>query len=238
MELVKKSLGKWIEASIVLVIGILCIVAGAQFSSATLSGAANGSDTANAISMVLGISFIVVGSLGIILASVAAIVSKAGFAAAAMTSGVSLAMGIWFVVVKTAFTLIELTLSYVPYVLIVLGAIIAADAIFILINALRDKNLKASLAAMIVGLVIAAASIVLGCLCIGDDPVISGGAQLIIFGILLIIYACFMVLATFVAVPTVSVIAVKEDKTEEVREEAPKAEAEEAVAEEAAEEEK
>lgn len=198
MELVKKSLSKWITSAIVLVIGILCIIAGAQFNGSNSSAG----DTANAISMVLGISFIVVGALGILLAIIGAIVSKEGFAGAALTGGSALALGIWFVTQKTAFSLIELTISFVPYLLIVVGAIMAVDAIFILLHAIQDKNVKKSLVAVIVGLVIAAVTIVLGCLCIGNDPVIKGGTQLIIFGVLVILYACYSVLATFVVIPT------------------------------------
>ena len=197
MELIKKSLGRWISAAIVLVIGILCIVAGAQFND--LNGSAG--DTVNAISMVLGISFIVVGSLGILRAIIGALITKEGFAAAATTGGTSLALGIWFVCVKTAFSLISLAISFVPYVLIVLGAVMAVDTVFLIVKGIQEKRMKQGLASIIVGAIIAAACIVLGCLCIGDDPVIQGGTQLIIFGIILIIYAVFMVLSTFFAIP-------------------------------------
>jgi hypothetical protein len=208
MEFIKKSLGKWITAAIVLTIGILCIVAGAQFNNSSFDAM----DTVNAISMVLGIAFIVVGSLGIILAIIGAVFAREGFAAAAMTSGTALAAGIWFVVLKTAYELIDLTISFVPYLLVVVGAIMALDALFILINALRDKNVKSALAAVIVGLVIAALTIVLGVLCI--NGVITAGAQLITFGVLVILYACFMVLATFVAMPKTVIIDARksEDK--------------------------
>lgn len=199
LALVKKSLTKWVEAAVILVIGILCIVAGAQFNSYS---SATG-DTLNTISMVLGISFLVVGSLGIVLALIAAIFSRLGFLNAALPSGTALAIGIWFVVNKRAYEMIDLGISFVPYLLIVVGAIVLLDTLFIILSSVKSNTMKTALPSIIIGFIIAASAIVLGCLCIGSDPVISGGAQLIIFGILVIIYSCFMVLETFISIPTV-----------------------------------
>lgn len=208
MEFVKKSIGTWITAAIVMVIGILCIVAGAQFSNAS-SGV---SDTVNAMSITLGIAFIVVGSLGVILALAGSIFAKKGFASGVGVAGIALAIGIWFVVEKTAFGLIELLLGFVPYVLVVIGGILFIDSTFKLVSAIMEKNIKHALASVIVGYIIAAAAIVLGALCLAD--VISGGAQLIIFGILVTIYGIFMVLGTFINIPTTVVIVEKETKAE------------------------
>ena len=49
MKLVRKSLNKWIQAAIMLVVGILVIVAGSQMGKGS-----NPSDALNAISLVLG----------------------------------------------------------------------------------------------------------------------------------------------------------------------------------------
>lgn len=209
MEFVKKSISTWIVAAIILVVGILCIVAGAQIGNSSI---AELGDTSKAISLTLGISFIVVGSLGIILALVGSIFAKKGFAAGVGVAGIVLALGIWFVVNTVALDLIFILLSFVPYVFVVVGGIMLIDATFKLIEGIKAKEVKKALPAVIVGYVIAAVAVVMGALCLAD--VIDGGAQLIIFGILVAVYAVFMVLGTFVNIPTTVVIVKEEVKAE------------------------
>ena len=231
MEFVKKSLSKWVEAALILVIGILVIVAGAQMGNTSMDALVNGNgsaDTIKSISLVLGWSFIVIGSIGILAGLFASVFSKAGFAAAAISAGVTLAAGIWLVVRQQAGNLMFVLIGFVPFVMIVVGAVLAVDAGFLGFKGFKDKAIKKALPAMIFGIVIAVASIVLGALCIATtengDTVIASNAQLIIFGIILVIYACFLVLATFVSVPFIAVVAVKKDEPiEEQNDEAHKA---------------
>ena len=80
MELIKKSLSKWIEAVLVLVVGILVIVAGAQMGNTSMDALINGNgsaETIKSISLVLGWSFIVIGSTGILGALISSIFAKA-----------------------------------------------------------------------------------------------------------------------------------------------------------------
>ena len=219
MEFVKKSLSKWVEAALILVIGILVIVAGAQMGNTSMDALVNGNgsaDTIKSISLVLGWSFIVIGSIGILAGLFASVFSKAGFAAAAISAGVTLAAGIWLVVRQQAGNLMFVLIGYVPFVMIVVGAVLAVDAGFLGFKGFKDKAIKKALPAMIFGLVIAVASIVLGALCIATtengDTVIASNVQLIIFGIILVIYACFLVLATFVSIPLIAVVTVKKDE--------------------------
>lgn len=217
MEFVKKSIGKWIEAALVLTIGILIIIAGAQLGKSGYDWSTHtfkdvSADVQNAISLVVGIAFIVIGSLALIAAGIASVISRKGFAAAASGAGMTLAVGIWFVVVRQAAEILMILLGFVPYALIVAGSVWACDAIFGLVNALRDKSVKKAVPAFIVGLALAAVSIVLGTLCLvkngdGTDTIISQGAQWIILGILVVIYAAYLVLATFV--PSVDVVVIK-----------------------------
>ena len=60
MQFVKERLGKWITAAIVLVVGILCIVAGAAMHGESWE---NAQDALNAISIVLVIFLIIFGAL-------------------------------------------------------------------------------------------------------------------------------------------------------------------------------
>ncbi len=216
MEFVKKSINKWIEAALILTIGILIVVAGAQLGNATINWSTGtvtdvSADALNAISLVLGIAFIVIGSLVIIAALAASILNRKGFAAAASGAGMTLAIGIWLVAARTAAQMLMLLLGFVPYALIVVGSVMLVDAVFVLVNGIREKAVKKAIPAAIVGFVVSIASIVLGALCLAKngegDTIISQGAQLIIFGVILIVYAAYLILATFV--PTVEVVVVK-----------------------------
>ena len=115
MQFVKERLGKWIQAAIILTVGILCIVAGAVMGSNDPMGAA---DALDAISLVLGIVLIVVSSLSLLLAIVVAVLAKKGFAAVAFPGAALLALGISLCVAKYAATLITLLITVVPYLLL------------------------------------------------------------------------------------------------------------------------
>lgn len=213
MQFVKERLGRWITAAIILVVGILCIVAGAALGNYDISAA---QDSLNAISLTLGIILIVVGSLSLCLAILVAVIAKKGFAAVAIPGAVLLAFGISLVVLKYAYTFIDLLLKVVPYLLIVVGAVVLADAIFNLIRGILAKNVKGVLVGVIIEVIVAAAAIVLGALCIGNEPVIKYGTQLIVFGIIVCLFAVVQILLTFVKLPdSVVVVSVKEDKKEE-----------------------
>ena len=203
MDLVKRSLSKWINAAIVLTVGILVIVMGANTNASA--------DAAEAISMVLGIILIVVSSLALLLAICGGIMAKTGFLISGISSGFSLAIGISLVSGKYAAALIALFLYVIPFLLIVVGIIILADAIFKLVLSIKAKI---SVVPEIVSIVTGALAMVLGFLCVGNEPVISQGAQLVVFGIILIVYACLMVLGTFFKLPDATVLVVEEKKAE------------------------
>lgn len=208
MEFVRKSMGKWIEAAIILVVGILCIVAGAQIGNGDAS-----EDTWKAIGMTVSIALIVVGSIGILGAIFAAIFSKKGIAETGTGSAIVLAMGIWLLVeVYSTADIIGLIISFVPYLMLCVGGVVVLDAIAIIIEGIKEKNVKHALAASIVGIIEGAAAIVLGALCIAKngngETIIPWNVQLIIFGVILALYGCFMALATFVTIPAVAVVAV------------------------------
>ncbi len=203
MEFVKKNIAKWASALILLVIGILCIVAGAAASSkdaSTYQAAFEG------VSMVIGISLLIISGLVLVIALVASIMSKgeAGFGITAIGVSVALAMGIFFVANRgLGGELIMLFLAFVPYVLIVVGSIIVVDAILNLVFAIVKKSsIKEVVIATVIIALFGVIAIVLGALMIGNDPIIGKSAQLIVFGILIVIFAVLACLATFIAMPT------------------------------------
>lgn len=212
MNFVKERLGKWIEAAIILVVGILCIVAGAKWNGSDPEGA----QTAfNAISTVLGVVLIVVGALAIALGVVVAFLVKKGFLPVALPGGILLAFGISLLVEPYAGDFITLFLFILPFLLICVGAIFLVEAIFNLVFGITGKKVKQALPLVIVFFVVAVVAIVVGALCIGKDPVIKTNIQLIIFGIVCILIACLQVLSTFIKVPTVVVVAKEETAEDE-----------------------
>lgn len=216
MQFVKERLAKWITAAIILVVGILCIVAGAAMGGNDPEAAKGALD---AISVTLGVILIIAGSLALVLAIVVAVLAKKGFAVVAIPGAAILAIGISLVVVKYAASLIGLLLTVIPYLLICIGAVIFADAVFNLVMGILGKDVKGVLVGVIVGMVVGAVAIVLGALCIGNDPVIAYGAQLIVFGIIVCLVAVLQVVLTFVKVPDAVVAVVTVEKKEEKKEE-------------------
>ena len=209
MTFIAERLGKWIQAAIILVVGILCIVAGAKLGSNDINAIINAQDTLDAISMTLGIVMIVVGSLSLCMAIIAFVVVKKGFAQVALPGAILLAIGISMVVLLYAYTFIDLLLKVVPYLLLAIGGVILLDAIFNLVKAILAKKVKEALVGIIVAFIVAAGAIVLGALCIGSDPVIKYGVQLIVFGIVVALTGALEFLLTFVKVPDTVVVVSK-----------------------------
>ena len=143
MELVKKNISKWASALVLLIVGILCIVAGAAKDESAYRG----------ISITIGIALLVVAALVVIIALVAAIAT------------ITLASGIFFVAEQgRGAELIALLLSFVPYVLVVAGSIIVVDGILAIVFGFVKKNVKAGVITGAVSIVIGAVAIVLGAL--------------------------------------------------------------------------
>ena len=209
MEFVKERLSKWIQAAIILVVGILCIVAGAKLGSNSLEAIASAQDVLDGISLTLGIVMIVVGSLSLVLAFIVVILAKQGFAAVAVPGAALLAIGISLVVIKYAYTFIDLLLKVTPYLLIAMGAVVLIDAVFTLLRAVKAKETKAAIIGFVFAFIVAAVAIVLGALCIGDDPVIKYGVQLIVFGIIVTLVGLLKFLVTFIKLPDTVVVVAK-----------------------------
>ena len=183
----KKSLQSaittWVTAAIVLTVGILCIVA----QNADGNAAGNAYD---AISIVLGVTLIVVSTLGLVLNI---LVLKRAASAITLANGIILALGIYLVVEKTAAGLLYILTNYAAYVLTVVGALFVCDAILVLVFGLVKKaDVKTILVPVCVEAIIGAVALVLGILALPSVNVID--KRLTIFGIILIVYALFLVL--------------------------------------------
>lgn len=208
MELVKKNLGTWIKAAIILTIGVLFIIMGA--AKPETSSAAN-----NAINVIIGIVLLVVGAISLLVAIIATCVTKKGFLVLAVPGALAIAVGVSILVSKYATGLVMLILYVIPYLLIAIGAVILGDAIFKLVFSVKAGTIKDTLFAIIIAMIIGLGVLALGILCV-NGWVISGNAQLIILGIVLIIVACLQVLFTFVKGPeaVVTIVGAKSSKEE------------------------
>lgn len=215
MALVRKNLSSWIIAAIILVVGILCIVAGAAFKSGNIE---DGSNALKAINLTLGIILIIVGSLSLLLAVIAGILAKKSFAAIAFPGAALVAIGASLCAEQYATTLMGILITVVPFLFIALGIVVLADGIFILIRGISSKQLKGVLVPVIVLLAFAVLAIVLGFLCINfhkeGTPVIDQNVQLIIFGIVVCLVALFKFLVTFIKLPAAVAFVSVENKEE------------------------
>lgn len=212
MELIKKNLGTWIKAALILTIGILFIVMGAAKPESS-------ADANNAINVIIGIVLLAVGVLSLVLAIIAACIAKKGFLAVAVPGAIAIALGISILVAKYATTLILLVLYIAPYILIAIGALILADAIFRLVLSAKAKTIKDTLFAIVIAMIIGLVILTVGVLCI-NGWVIPADVQVVIFGIVLVVVACLQVLFTFVKGPeaVVTIVGVKSASKEEDKE--------------------
>jgi len=201
MNFVKKSLSKWISGAIILVIGILCIVAGATNSA---SGAAS-----DAISVVSGIIALVLGVAELTAAIMPSAMARKSFVIPALSGAILIALGICFIVSKMVAYIITLFIVIAPYLFIVIGALVLVDTIVNIIRIAKAKLVKKNLTPFIIAIVVSVAAIVIGALCVGSNPVISGNVQMIVFGIMLVFVALFVVLITFVKMPDTVVAFIK-----------------------------
>lgn len=197
----KNNLSKLISAAIYITIGVLCIVAGAKFASGK-----SGGDELETVSVIIGVVSIVVGSLTVVLAITFGILQRKSFAMVAIPGAMLLGVGASLVAYKYAGDLIVILISIVPFLLIAVGAIMLADSIHSFVR-IKEKRV---VGVFICTVIVSVASIVLGILCVGDDPVIGRDVQLIVFGIIVTLAGLFKLLSAFVKIPSKVVVVEKE----------------------------
>lgn len=185
MLLIKKHLTKIIEAAILLTVGILIIIA----------GAANGNSQGakDAVSTISGVVMCVIGGITLVLLAFVGIKSKASFAAVGASSAALIGVGISLFDKTWLFPVLELMISVIPYVLISVGAVIILDGVLTLLRAIKGKGLVFP---PVVAIVTGAVALTLGCLCIGNNPVIGHDTQLVVFGIIVVVLAAVALLTT------------------------------------------
>ena len=156
----------------------------------------------NVLSVIIGIIFILSGSL-LILESI--LTKKSSFNSDSASGAFALAFGILFIAKELGWLILE----YIPYILIVLGIIILIDAILIMAIKQR-KNILAFIYELILGIT----ALVLGILLLTSDEFREYAS--LVFGITLIVYAIFILIVALFAKNVVVTVEVNEaiDATE------------------------
>ena len=205
MEIIKKFLSRWIINVLTFVVGILSIVAGAELGGKSWDSAMSSADTLHTISMVLGITLIVVSSLSLLLSFVMMLVVRKSLSSSGIVSAVLLSAGIWFVVYDTAGSLIVLTVTLIPFFLIVIGAMYLVDIIHSIGLNLKYKEVAKDWISLGLMALLAVISIIIGALCIGTNQsgqtIIPRNVQIIILGVILSLEALFHFLSSFISIP-------------------------------------
>ena len=151
------------------------------------------------------------------LALINSIVNKKGFAAEGLGAAMLLSIGIFFIVRETtASNLIALVLDFIPFVLIVSGSIILVDAILSIVFGIVKKTIKNEMVGIIVEIVVALIAIILGSLCLiekdNGDTIINMNARFIILGVILCLFAVYVLLLSFLKpVAVVAFVSSEED---------------------------
>ena len=202
MNFIKQNLSKLTTATLLTLIGLLCIIAG----SVMHVNSTNIANVINELLLALGIPTIVISSIALLISLGSAVITtnEQSFAVSSITSGATLAAGIFIIASSESTNLIYAFISYVPYFLMVEGAVLFIDSLFNLFYGYVTKKNKPALYAFITEVFISLTAIIIGCISI---TLISKEIQLIIFGIILIIYALFLVLGMLSIIPTEEKIA-------------------------------
>lgn len=209
MELIKKFLSKWIIHILTFVVGILSIIAGAELGGRSWDSINSSIASMHVISMVLGITLIVVASISLLASFVLMVLLRKSLLSSGIVSGILLSFGIWFVAYDTAGDLIILTVALIPFIMIVLGTLFLIDCIHELILSVRYKETAGNPMSIVISLILAVATIVIGILCYvtngSGQTIIPRNVQIIILGVILCLESLFQFLGSFVAVPKFAV---------------------------------
>jgi hypothetical protein len=216
MQVIRQHFSRFITATILFLIGLICFFSGIILvidTSETIY-------TVNALLLFVGIPIILVSSFVILASLLNAFITtnEQSFAGATIGAGAALGAGIFIVANKNAGSLILSFVDYLPYFVIVEGLILLIDSAFNYVYGYRIKRNKPALYTVIIELAVSVIALTLGFLSLYylDEEV-----QLIIFGIVLMLYAIFVILQCYSIVPSSSIItqaSTPKDVVEEVEE--------------------
>ena len=209
LTIIKTHYQKLLISIITFIVGILCIIVGASSGKASAEAYEN-------IGNVIGISLIVIGSIAVLAALILTILTRKNAIGLAGGSASLLAAGI-FLTANNGICgeLILYFVYFVPYFLLVAGILSVCEVLVTAILSIKKSSLKDILVTLIIGSIGGVIAIVIGALAIGNDPVISHNVQVIIFGVVLMLVALYIVLTTLFFSNVIATIFTTSESSEE-----------------------
>ena len=190
---IKKKLGYWITAALVILAGVLLIIIGSKTDS---------QKAVDTLDMVIGILLILEGACGILVS----ILAKKRFVSALSLFGAfSLSLGIYALVKSFINTFLVLFLDFVPYLMIVIGSLMVLQALITYFLG-KKKDLPLFIIQLIYGILMLTFGI------LGLTVFKEIDTKFIILGIVLCVYATYIVIGSFM--PGALVIITKEEPEE------------------------
>ena len=193
----RKKLNYWITAALLILFGVLFIVVGTK---------TNNQKVIDTLDIIFGVLFLLEGS-ALILVSI--LIHKKFVSALSLAGALALSLGIYTFIESFIVKILAVILDFIPYLLIVVGSLMVLQA---LITYFLGK--KKSLPLFIVQLVYGAIILTFGIL--GITVFKELDTKFIILGVILCVYATYIIVGSFMPEALVVVVNKKEPEEAEV----------------------
>ena len=185
----RKKLGYWVSAAFLALFGVLLIIIGSKYDP----------DVVKTLDIIIGVIFLLEGSAAIL---VSILFKKHFVSPLSMFGAISLSLGIYCLVKSFIGTFLLLFLDFVPYLLIVVGTLMLLQA---LVTFFLGK--KKDVVLFVIQLVYSGIILTFGIL--GLTVFEKNDVKFIVLGVILCVYATYIVLGSFM--PSILVIVAKTD---------------------------
>lgn len=186
---IRKRASYWLSALLVALFGVLFIVIGANQDQ----------DVVRTLDIIIGVLFTLEGACAIL---ISLLVKKRFVSPLSLSGALSLALGIYCFVQGFIYTFLAVFLDFVPFLLIVVGSLLVLQALLTFALS-KKKNLVLFIVQLVYGAIILTFGILL--LTVFDEM----SKKHIILGIVLCVFATYLILGSFV--PQFLVITVATD---------------------------
>ena len=190
----RKKLNYWITAALLILFGVLFIVVGTKTDNQKVI---------STLDTIFGVLFLIEGS-ALILVSI--LVKKQFVSSLSLAGALALSLGIYTLVESFINNILAVVLNFIPYFLIVVGSLMVFQALITYFLG-KKKSLPLLIIQLVYGIIILTFGI-LGLTVFKDLD-----TKFIILGIIICIYATYIIVASFF--PGALVIVVNKDEPEE-----------------------
>ena len=190
---IRKKLNYWITAALVILFGVLFIIVGTK---------TNNTDVIKTLDIIFGVLFVLQGSC-LILVSI--LVKKKFVTALSLLGALALSLGIYTFIESFIVKILAVVLDFIPYLLIVVGSLMVLQALITYFLG-KKKSLPLFIVQLVYGLLILTFGI------LGLTVFKEIDTKFIIFGVILCVYATYIVVGSFM--PGALVIVAKTEPEE------------------------